>query len=310
MARKQPKYVSLEPYAFLSDQDFIAMTAEERGVYCTLIFCLYCNNGKLDYDEKKLRKLCNVNSEFDFQNVFRKFRVRRGKLLHNRVTNELKRSQDRINKAVKAAKKRWKKQCPSNAQASSEQCQVKGSEVKGSNSNSSGITGNVTTSGQEIQKPISTSAKKIISAWQKLPLPQEKKTINNASILAIERQLSVLSADPIEPLHEGMILEAVENYKKALKLPNSQTYKHTLYNWLFKGHVRKYVSYAFDIDHHDGSKFTKDENEGKTRLFPISGRMCGKRGCGMPAVYKEAGEFDHYYCGEHLPAKVKEKYYA
>jgi hypothetical protein len=48
--------------------------------------------------------------------------------------------------------------------------------------------------------------------------------------------------------------------------------------------------------------------DGKTRLFPIHGKVCGKKGCGLPAVYKSAGEFDHYYCAEHMPDKVKEKY--
>ena len=46
----------------------------------------------------------------------------------------------------------------------------------------------------------------------------------------------------------------------------------------------------------------------KTKLWPISGRSCGVSGCGMPAVYKKPGEYDHYYCTEHLPNKVKEFY--
>ena len=45
---------------------------------------------------------------------------------------------------------------------------------------------------------------------------------------------------------------------------------------------------------------------GKLRLFPIPGKSCCK--CRMPAVYKAVGEFNHYYCGEHMPAQVKEKY--
>ena len=49
---KSPKYVSLEPNAFLSDKDFQLMNAEERGVYCTIIFYLYSNGGKIEKDEK------------------------------------------------------------------------------------------------------------------------------------------------------------------------------------------------------------------------------------------------------------------
>ena len=47
----------------------------------------------------------------------------------------------------------------------------------------------------------------------------------------------------------------------------------------------------------------------KKVLFPIPGKMCGKRGCGMPAVYKDtAGDYDQLYCAEHMPEKVKAQY--
>ena len=122
MARKQPKYVSLEPDAFLSDLDFQAMTAEQRGVYCTIIFYLYSNNGRMKFDEGMLRKLCNVNGEFDFQTVLSKFQVRRGFIRHKRVSRELAKAQVFVDRGVKAANVRWNKQCLSNAQASPKQC--------------------------------------------------------------------------------------------------------------------------------------------------------------------------------------------
>lgn len=133
MARKQPKYVSLEPKAFLADFEFQAMTAEERGVYVTIIFSLYANNGRLKYDEKALRKLCNVKSEFDFQTVFRKFKIRRGFIRHKRVTQELQKAQILVDRAVKAANARWDTGSTSNAQASAKQCQGKLSKGKLSN---------------------------------------------------------------------------------------------------------------------------------------------------------------------------------
>ena len=58
----------------------------------------------------------------------------------------------------------------------------------------------------------------------------------------------------------------------------------------------------------DESRFKKDTDSKKTTLFPISGKMCGVTGCGMPAVYKSVGDFDHFYCSAHMPAKVKERY--
>lgn len=128
MARK-PKYVSLEPDAFLSDEDFQIMTAEERGIYFTIILYLYRNNGRLKLEETKLRKLCNVNGEFSFQSVLSKFQVRRGYIRHKRVSVELKRAQILIDRGVNAAKARWNKQSTSNTQASTKQCQVKLSNV-------------------------------------------------------------------------------------------------------------------------------------------------------------------------------------
>ena len=47
---KQAKYVQFEANAFTSDSDFVTMTAEQRGVYFSLICYLYSNNGKLKFD--------------------------------------------------------------------------------------------------------------------------------------------------------------------------------------------------------------------------------------------------------------------
>lgn len=48
---------------------------------------------------------------------------------------------------------------------------------------------------------------------------------------------------------------------------------------------------------------------GKTKLFPIAGKTCGKAGCCLPAIYKDTGgAYDNYCCGDHMPAAVKEKY--
>ena len=46
----------------------------------------------------------------------------------------------------------------------------------------------------------------------------------------------------------------------------------------------------------------------KTKLWPITGRVCGITTCPLPAVYKSKGSFDHYYCNQHMPEKVKEYY--
>ena len=47
----------------------------------------------------------------------------------------------------------------------------------------------------------------------------------------------------------------------------------------------------------------------KTKLFPITGKTCGFKGCNLPAVYKNTkGQYDSFRCSEHLPPEVKEKY--
>ncbi len=47
----------------------------------------------------------------------------------------------------------------------------------------------------------------------------------------------------------------------------------------------------------------------KLTLYPIKGKVCGKQGCLMPAVYKNSkGGYDNYYCSDCMPDEVKEKY--
>ena len=53
-------------------------------------------------------------------------------------------------------------------------------------------------------------------------------------------------------------------------------------------------------------RFEKNE---KLKLYPIKGKICSHRGCGMPAVRLDTSSaYDHYDCAEHLPEKVKDKY--
>ena len=47
----------------------------------------------------------------------------------------------------------------------------------------------------------------------------------------------------------------------------------------------------------------------KIKLYPFKGgKTCNKEGCKMPAVYKAKGAYDFYYCTDHMPESVKEKY--
>ena len=119
---KQVKFVQLESGAFLTDVDFITMTAEQRGVYITLILFLNCNNGKCRFDTEVLSSLCNCS---DFAQVWEKiktkFTLRNGFIRHKRVSRELKWARNRLQaareKGIKGAEKRWHGQKADNAPA-------------------------------------------------------------------------------------------------------------------------------------------------------------------------------------------------
>ncbi len=47
----------------------------------------------------------------------------------------------------------------------------------------------------------------------------------------------------------------------------------------------------------------------KTKLFPITGKICSEKKCNLPAVYKNtSGAYDHYHCSKHLPENVKAEF--
>lgn len=107
------KHVQLEPAAFLSDEDFQMMDAEERGIYCTVIFYMLCNNGRIKNDLDGIKRLCNVTSDFKpkWDRVKSKFYPKRDWLRHRRVDFELREAKKRLQTAIKAglkgAGKRW-----------------------------------------------------------------------------------------------------------------------------------------------------------------------------------------------------------
>jgi len=111
------------------DQDFIKMNAAERGVYCTLIFYLYCNNGRCNLDMPTLARLCNCrNFASLWENIKHKFQVLRrtpyggaGTLRHKRVSEELKKAKEKMQIRSKAgvvgATKRWQTHSKANGNA-------------------------------------------------------------------------------------------------------------------------------------------------------------------------------------------------
>jgi len=113
MAKLRVKYVQLEAAAFLSDEDFQMMSDAERGIYCTVIFYLLCNDGRIKNEPEGIKKICNVNGEFEQKwfCVKSKFYQKSTWLRHHRVDFELKIAKKRLQVAkesgVKGAEKRW-----------------------------------------------------------------------------------------------------------------------------------------------------------------------------------------------------------
>lgn len=85
------KYVQLESGDFLSDPDFQLMTSEERGIYCSVIFYMYLNGGKIQNNSERIKNLTNTRESFEksWVNVRKKFIEKNGYLTHKRVRKEL-----------------------------------------------------------------------------------------------------------------------------------------------------------------------------------------------------------------------------
>lgn len=108
-----PKFVQLESAAFLTDVDFMVMSAAQRGVYCTLIFLLYCNNGKLEFNSppnsRSLSILCSDDLvDMDIEIILKKFIYDGKYLTHKRVSAELQKVVDFQKYGRLGAEKRWK----------------------------------------------------------------------------------------------------------------------------------------------------------------------------------------------------------
>lgn len=141
----QVKYVQLEAAAFLSNGDFQLMTATERGVYCTLIFYMLANDGKIKNDPKRIEQLANCDENFEnvWKNVVKKFSDKNGYLRHKRVTKELAKAKKYLQSqraaGVKGAKQRWAAHNEPNEVASgvevANKSKVKRSKVKQSKDN-------------------------------------------------------------------------------------------------------------------------------------------------------------------------------
>lgn len=89
------KWIQLEPAEYPADDDWGAMTPEDRGCYHSLIVYLGCSGGTLPNDRSALRILCNANEEvFEtfWKKYSRKFIVKDGNIKHKRVSREIRKA--------------------------------------------------------------------------------------------------------------------------------------------------------------------------------------------------------------------------
>lgn len=120
---KDIKHVQLEASAFISDVDFQLMDAEQRGVYCSIIFYLYANGGELQLDNSDITLLSDKTNTLamisncaktghDWKQVWNKiahkFQINGNILTHKRVTQELKKAAEYRKRRSEAGKKGMK----------------------------------------------------------------------------------------------------------------------------------------------------------------------------------------------------------
>ena len=136
MRKKDITYVSLDSKTIIADQEFQTMTAEERGVYWTLILYLYANGGSFIFDSQILSRICNCDN-FDkvWEKIEHNFRKKGAKLFHKMVSKELSRTakllQVRKKAGIKGANARWQTQSQPNAKRSeATRSDGKGREVR------------------------------------------------------------------------------------------------------------------------------------------------------------------------------------
>jgi len=168
----------------LTDIDFQMMTAEERGVYCSLIFYLYCNNGKLDLNHNTdITLLQNMTSKLAvisgcqrsgsewhdlWAKIEHKFKIIDNTLTHKRVTEELEKAESYRKNKSDAGKKGMKNRWPDNTVMANDNTVITTkTKAKVSKENS-----------LELNKLAMEYDRKITAVFGEL-LPREKTTFRN-----------------------------------------------------------------------------------------------------------------------------------
>ena len=110
---KEPNHFDLVPADFTGDMDFQLMNAEQRGIYCTVLFYMYQKQGYCNLNSDGIATLCRSAENFEklWPDVEKKFIKTKKGFTHKRVLKEYekscKRMQSLTEHGLAGAKKRW-----------------------------------------------------------------------------------------------------------------------------------------------------------------------------------------------------------
>jgi len=135
---------------------------------------------------------------------------------------------------------------------------------------------------------------KLIKLWNSFA----KKKAEENQFVVIEYCYNQVISRTNPVLTEDMIFEAVENYKKALSLRNSQAPHHLLANFLSK-YLDTYLEGYFDIEHFDRAKYAEKEKVLQckhTEIINFKRIRCPE--FGLPTGKDGYGQ-EYYVCEKH-----------
>ncbi|MBU8870644.1 MAG: YdaU family protein [Gemmatimonadales bacterium] len=273
------------PADLISDPDVMSWNMEEVGCYWWLISAMWLNGGKLQNNETILRRLTRINGKKKWKKIWEtinvKFQVNPDCITHKRVTHEMEvqaeKRLSRKNAGKKGAKKRW--QTDSNAivlpMANDSTSSSSSSSLATNNNNACAENGKaMAKEAEEIDdvvfpetlqtQPIEPLVDELIAKWDSFAAKK-----SNGSVLAVQSELSrvLMQTDPVIPFSD--VLAAMDNYRTALALPDSQAPQHQCANWLSK-HLKKYLLGYFDVDHYDAARYGPPK---KPKREPIADRI-------------------------------------
>jgi hypothetical protein len=139
---------------------------------------------------------------------------------------------------------------------------------------------------------VTVGAAEVFQVWNAFA----KKPAREADMLRVERAYSGLRLGPPEQsATHAEILAALENYRDACNLPNSQAWPHPLPIFLTWEKIQKFLPSFYNQDNFDASKFGR----GAEPAHECYRR--GGQGCLNPGVHKHTDDTgaDYWVCEMH-----------